>query len=331
MKNLKNDLKNGIIKNLYLFCGAEVYLRDIYSQKLISTILSGDFVDMNLINLRGNDVTYSQIDDAMLTLPFMAEKRVVFVKDSMLFSDERKEEGKKIVQLFDEVPETTVLIFVERDVTKTLSPYKQIAKKGMVVSFEMPKPNELINWVKAEFKKNNIEISMQTADYFINSIEYNMSAFNLEISKLSSYALKKGIIENDDIDLICTKTAESKIFTLLDNVVEKNTSDALKMYNNLLANKESPIMVLAMISRQFRNILRCRDLEKEGNTISQIAEKLEMKEYPVKKCLSQGKKFKMKDIVEILKECLEFDNKIKTGLLNEKIAVEILIIKYSSI
>ena len=79
------------------------------------------------------------------------------------------------------------------------------------------------------------------------------------------------------------------MFDLVKAVAEKHPERAVQIYRTLLSMKESPYMVLSLITRQFRLILETMLLTQNGLTQEQIAARLELREFAVKEYQRQSK------------------------------------------
>ena len=195
----------------------------------------------------------------------------------------------------------------------------------------MSSENELVNWILNIFKDNNKDISTKEALYMIRNIGFNMEILLNEINKLISFKNTNDKITINDIDTICTKSIESKIFDLINFMANKNMQNAISIYKNLLVNKTSPFIILNMIARQFRIILQVKYLYNKGYNINSISSELGLRDFIVKEAFKQSKNFSIKVLLQALNECLTTDENIKTGKMLDELAVELLIIKYTSI
>lgn len=330
MKELLEHIKNKNFKNVYLFYGEENYLKNYYEDKLKTSIIDESFTMMNLDEFEGKNLNVQSIIDSANTSPFLSERRLTLVKSSALFITGKKDETDKIANFIGDIPSTTIIIFIEQNVDKRNKLYKAINKFGSTIEFKTPKEAEITKWVIDLFAKNNMLISKACATKFIQTVPYNMDTMVLEINKLVNYKGSNNEITEKDIEFICTKSLDTKIFELVKAVGEKNLEKALDIYNNLIIMKEQPLMILAMVTRQFRLILRCKALSSKGASVNEIASTLELRSFVVSECLKQGKNFKYDALLKALNECLEMDISIKTGKLNDKLAVEIFIIKYAN-
>ena len=329
MEKVKSDIKNRQFERVYLFFGDEHYLKKTYVEKLQKVVMPKEAEMMNLDVFQEKKLESSKISDACETFPFMNEFRLVIVKDSELFIQGSKEQSEKLADFIKDIPETTILVFIEEKVDKRSKLYKSIVNNGYCVECKSLKEKEMIEWIKKIISKKKLSMSNDTLSYFVRTINNGMEAALIEIEKLSDY-IKEGEVNKKNIDDICTKSLEVKIFDLVAAIGEKKPQVALDIYNNMVLMKESPIMILTMIARQFRIIIQSKYLAETGLYKSDIAKKIGQREFVINECLSQAKNFKKKVLLKALEDCLICDNNIKTGKVEEKIGVEMIIMKYSS-
>ncbi len=329
MKELKREMKEGVFKRVYLFFGAESYLLEKYESEMKEAIVSEQKQIMNFDIYTGKTVPTNTIFDAANTLPFMSEYRLVIVKDSNLFTSGRKDETETMADFLSQIPESTVLIFIEQEVDKRNRLYKKVNELGRAVEFTSPTEKDLISWVQRLFKDNGKEISQGTAILLLRTVSADMQQVTNEMSKLVAYKHDGDVIEDADIYAISTKTVETKIFDLVGAVGNKQPQIALDIFSNLLVMKESPIMVISMIARQFRFILQCKELNQMNASNAEIATTLSIKSFIVGEYLKQGRNFSRDKLISAIESCLLSDIDIKIGKIDGQLAVELLIVKYS--
>lgn len=326
MKELKKQIDNRTFEKVYLLFGDEKFLVNKYEDELVASVMNGNDDSMNKDIFIGKTFGAVQVIDAVATLPFMSEYRCVIVKDSGFFTSGRTD-TKEMESCFNELDSNVVLIFVESDVDKRSRMYKEVVKNGRAVEFSTPKEDELVSWVRSMFEQNGKTINNKTINYLLKTITVSMTNIEIEVSKLCDY-VKDEEVTNADIDNICTKSLDVKIFGLVQAFGEKKPIIALDIYNNMILMKESPLMILAMISRQLKILLECKILLGEGKGVNEIAKELGMPTFVIKDCVAQSKNFSKGSLYKGLELCLNKDVEIKTGLINDKIGVEVIILNF---
>ena len=84
MKQINEHIKQGNYKQVYLLYGEERYLRRQYRDKLRKALCE-DKDTMNTHFYEGKNISVEEIIDLAETLPFLAQRRVIFITDSGLF------------------------------------------------------------------------------------------------------------------------------------------------------------------------------------------------------------------------------------------------------
>lgn len=88
--------------------------------------------------------------------------------------------------------------------------------------------------------------------------------------------------------------------------------------------------ILFLIGRQFNLLMQVKELKKKGYDDRKIGEKTGLHGFIVKKYVTQAARFSMEELKEALTACVEADEAVKTGKMNDVMSVELLIIRYSS-
>ncbi|MGM9917311.1 DNA polymerase III subunit delta [Anaerotignum sp.] len=330
MKTLKKNWKNHEFGRCYLFYGAETYLIREYEAALTKAILPEGAEMMNHDIFEEKRATAAAIMDAAETLPFLNEKRLVTVRNSEFFQKGgRKEEGEKLKAFLADLPETVCLLFIEEKAEKTNGLYKAVAKYGQAVEFKKPTEKDLGTWIKKRCKENGVEMSEGVLNLFLQTVDHDMENIDGELQKLMAYKGEETEIKAEDIRAVCTVSLEARVFDLVRAVAEKRPEKAVQIYRTLLSMKESPYMVLSLITRQFRLILETMLLSQSGMTNDAIGARLEIRDFAVKEYLRQSKRFSAEGWKHAVRDCLQVDLDIKSGKAAEETAVELLIMKYS--
>ena len=160
MKALNEDLKSGNLKQLYLFYGAESYLRRQYLKRYKKALVSEDD-EMNYHYYEGNDTSVGSFIDMAETLPFFADRRVIIWENSGLF----KSADEKMYAYLKEVPESTSVLFVEEQIDKRGKMFKLLSSLGGAVEFPTQTEETLKKWIGSILKKENKQITERAANY----------------------------------------------------------------------------------------------------------------------------------------------------------------------
>lgn len=321
MKELKKDIKNKTIKQLYFFVGEEAYLSDYYIN-----ILKKELVSMEEFNFfKFDNENFEGLTDAVESSPMMAEKKLVVVKGTDFSAEVKEDMYREIESALEDVPFYTHIIFCCKDVKKTSKIYKLLSEKCQVVSFEKQPLNDIIKWIINVFKSKGIEIDKENAELITRYAGLDMTTLMNEIEKLSAYEMQNKKVTKEGIEALVTKNIESKIFNLLDMVLDKKRENALLIFNELKKDKEEPVYINGAISKNLMGILEFKYLKNEGKSVSEIGMKMGLKPFVQTKYLRYAEKMSEKFLEKMLSECSKFDIAFKSGEIDGYTGLNVLI------
>lgn len=327
MKTIYEDIKTGQFKTAYLLYGEEAYLKKQYKDKLVKALVAeGD--TMNFSAFEGKHINAKEIVDLAETLPFFADHRVILIENSGFL----KSSCEDLAEYISDTPaETTCFLFVEEEVDKRNRLYKVISKKGRAVEFGTQSDDLLVRWIVGRLKKENKNITREVLQYFMNMTGTDMGNIDRELEKLICYTMGKDVITAEDVAAVTTEQVTNKIFDMVNAIAEHEQKKALDLYYDLLTLKEPPMRILFLITRQFQILLHLKDMSGKGFDQSTIASKAGIPPFAVRRNQAQAKGFTLEQLKQAIADAVELEEAVKNGRLNDQMAVELLIVRYSGI
>ena len=324
MQQLLADLKSGNLKQIYLLYGEEAYLRLQYRDKLKSALVpDGD--TMNYHYFEGKDTNPPELIDLAETMPFFAERRVIFVENSGFF----KKASDQLAEYLRAPAPTAYFVFVETEVDKRGRMFKAVKDAGRAVEFGTQNEATLKKWILVQLKKEGKRIAEPTLNYFLQKTGTDMENIHRELEKVFCYALEQDVVTQEDIDAVCIRQVSNQIFDMVEAIALRRQKQALKLYYDLLSLKEPPMRILFLVGRQFNLLMQVKELKKKGYDDRVIGEKTGLHSFIVRKYAAQASRFSGTELREALAACVEADEAVKTGKMNDVLSVELLIINYS--
>lgn len=321
MKQINEDIKQGNFRQIYLLYGEERYLRRQYKERLRKALCAEDDT-MNTHFFEGKNIPVGEIIDLAETLPFLAERRVIFITDSGLF----KSGGEKMAEYLAEPNESTVFIFTESEIDKRSKLYKAVTAKGYTAEFSMQDENTLKRWIAGVLAKDNKKITEHTVQLLITKVGTDMDNIQTELEKLVCYCMDRDIITDEDVEAICTTRVTNHIFDMINAIADKHPKKAMELYYDLLTLKEPPMRILFLIARQCNLLLQAKELQSKGHDQRSIASKLGVAPFIAGKYLAQAARFKVSTLKKAVTQCVEAEEAVKSGRMNDVMSVEILIL-----
>ena len=341
MKTIVAHIKEGKFSPVYLLYGQEDYLRLLYRDKLREAILPPEDT-MNYSYFEGKDIDLGEVESIADTVPFFSEQRLILIENSGLFKKQND-----FADYLKTMPDTTKIIFVEAEVDKRNKLkellnqvdkilditdnelFKAVKKLGTVAELNGLPEKDLKVWAAAYLKKNGKNITEQNLLYFFQKVGVDMKSLENEMDKLIAYSMDETIITREMLDEVCVEQTEGTIFQMIDAIGMKDQDQALRLYYDLLEVREKPMSILFLIIRHFTILNQLKDLSRLGLAAGEVASKVGIPPFTVRKYQSQVKNFKGKEIIRNIERCAQVEQEIKTGLLLDQIGVELLIVEFS--
>ena len=324
MKSINEDIKTGNFRQVYLLYGDEAYLKKLYRDKLKKAILpDGD--TMNYAYYEGKGTNPSELIDLAEAMPFFADRRLIIVENSGFFKNATPE----LADYIKGMPETACFVFVEQEVDKRGKLYKAVKDKGRVTELGKQDEKTLLVWIAGMVKREGRQIKESTARYLLSKVGTDMQNLEKEMEKIFSYTMGESEITAEAIDEICTTQVTNKIFDMVESVATKQQKKALDYYYDLLALKEPPMRILYLLTRQFKLLLEVKALLAKGYDKSTIAKEAGLHPFVAGKYMKQCKSFSEKTLRDIMEYSAQTEEMVKTGRLNDRMSVELFIVKYS--
>lgn len=324
MKIINEHIKKGEFKSVYLLYGSERYLVRKMKEKLKNAIISPED-SFNYSYFEGNKIDLVNLRELSQTMPFFSETRLILVEESGFF----KKSSDAVVDILKQAPEMTKFIFVETEIDKRNKLYKYVNKNGYAAELNGMSEKDLLTFMVQIIGSAKKKIRESTAKYFLAVAGTDMNILQNEIEKLIAYVGKREEITKKDVDAIVTVEITNKIFDMLTHIVYKRQEEALDLYYDLVAKKEPPLRILALLVRQFQILFQVKDMQNHGKSRQEMAKSIGLAPFIIGKYENQARGFSLEQLRECIKRCEDVEEKIKTGQMVDLIGVELLIIGFS--
>lgn len=259
---------------------------------------------MNERFLDGKNLSFEEFRNEVLGLSFFNEKKLIIVQNVFLNRYLREEIAKSVFET-----ENIIIFHEEGKVLKKDILYKFLIKvKAKIEEYNLLERRDLEAWVKKEVLKNKGTITQEAVGLLCDYIQSDLWRQKNEIQKLIAY---NSNIDEKSVKLLVNINVELDIFKTVNAIARNDKANAIKLIRKHLEKGEAVFPMLALIARQFKLMLVYKVDGKAGfYGLSSLAQK-----------------FSIEDLKRIYAKILEIDSKIKTGKIDEKMAIETLILE----
>lgn len=327
------SVKNDSFERVYLFTGPEEWIKNEALEGLRAQLLPPGLEQLNDLTLEG--VSIQQIIDAAETMPMMCEHRIVTVRDwaPLLPGKSRNEEAEteRLQKWLENPPESCVTVFYMRsELDGRKKAASLLKKKAAFVQFDYLTDSELNKWASRRLKASKKKIGASAVTMLAFMAGRDLTRLAGELDKLAAYTEDQPEITEQDVHTIVSASLEYNVFELLNRLLEHNLGEAQKMTNNLLQNGQHPVGILAMLTRQLRQLTHMRLALDSGKNVQQVQELLKMNPYAAKQVARQCKGRSAEELKCLYESCVALDYDIKSGRLRDSVALETALIKIAS-
>ncbi len=272
--------------------------------------------DTDLEELDGENASVEVIANALQASPFLSPKRLVILRNFL--ATRKAEQANTLLPTLQKLPDSTFLLMAElSEPDKRSSIFKTVSTLATQRLFLKPKGAQLNLWIRRRVEALQAKIDSHVADYLISWVGDDLLRIQNEVEKLSLYAQGKPITPAM-IDELVADNVQKSIFTLTDQLAQKNYSAVLKTFEKLEQQGEEAGYLFAMVTRQFRLLLEIKALADQGQSPVSIAKTMAAHPFVVQSTLRYAKNFTYEQLESALRELLTLDRRLKTGLISLK-------------
>ena len=320
----------------YLIYGQDNYRAKKKLDQIKEKYISASLGDTNL-KIIDEEASFDQISREILAMPFLAKSRLVIIRNLLKKGKKSANRGPassgdiqtKVAEFLPKIPSSTVVFFFEEEMPdKRIALFKKLNSPGKAQEFKLLEEDQIRRWIRKEVENRKGTIEPEAITLLAEYVGPDLWRLSNELDKLTNYNLE---LSTETIKLLVAPEIKSDIFKMIDAIGEKNFQKALREYEKLIESGQNELYILSMIVYQFRNLLIVKDLvERSRKPLSRwdIAKKAGMHPYVAQKTLWQTKNFTIEKLKKIYKILLDFDLAIKTGKMEGKVALVLIIAKF---
>ena len=324
MKQITEDIRQGTFSPVYVLYGEEAYLRLRYLARLSDAIVPPED-SMNRTRFAGTGHTDAEVIEQAETLPFFSERRLVILKDGGFLSSSHPD----LAAYLANIPDYLHIVICEETADKRNAVFKAASAAGHAAEFPRQEENVLIRWAAKRLQDAGLKIRQKDMEYFCHLVGGDMYALAGELDKLISYMAPgegRDVVERADIDAVTTVQLENRIFDMIRAVCAGKTAEAVRLYRDLVALKEPPLRILSLLTRQYNQMLLAERLRREGLDAAAIASEIGAPPFAVRGYLRQLAAFPDGALLACVRRCVETEEDIKSGRIEDRLGVEMLIL-----
>ena len=305
--------------NNYLIKSNAISLIDKKIEELIKE-KGFDSSSVTTYDLEEDSIT-SLIEDAD-TISFLTPNKVIIGKN--LSNNNLDEKNLKILSKYLDNPNSDVLlILVTTNIDARKKTVKEVINKLSLVNISTDTKTlvkDILKGYDVEYRVINL-----LEEYYSEDLERLIS----ETKKLAlAFINTKKITYKDALELLVKplNKQDSLAFDLVREIALKDKKKAVNIYNELLSYNIESYALFGLLESQYRLLYQVKVLNKRNISYNDMASILEVHPFRVKKTLELVRYYTLKEIRKLLKNLSDIDFKIKRGVYENNIIIDLLIL-----
>lgn len=328
--SVHNDIKKGNFAPVYLMYGSEPFFIEETIQLLLKNAISEEDAEFNIFTYDAEEVVIEQAIEDAITPPFFGDRKVVIVQSASFLTGQKLKLEQNVKELEKYIaspsPFTIFVVVAPYEKLDDRKKITKLLKQQAVVESQVLDNNGIHKWIEERSAQIGCSIEKDAINKLIELVGVNASILSNELEKLSIYVGAESITV-EVVSKLVPKSIEQNVFSLVENVVNRNTKMALEILHELLHRQEEPIKILGLLSSQFRLLYQVKEYIGIGYTGPQIAQRIGVHPYRVKLASGQVKNFQLEELHEIMLELAKADREMKSSGIDKKLILEFFIMK----
>lgn len=322
--SVEKSLESGIFSPIYFFYGDEPYLISQSLNYIKTCALHKGAADFNFACFYASEFDADRVRDEVETLPMMAPRRVIVLKEVQDISDKK---WLSLETLIENPVSSSVLILVGSKIDKRRRIFKLLLEKAISVEFKKPFENQIPGWIRRICNLHNLIIHDDAVQQLHRLVGNQLFEIENEVNKLQVFLGERNEITPEDVLKCVSRRREENVFELTASFAQGNQVESLEHLVQLLDQGQNEIGIVQLIARHMRILLLIKQGQEFGYSGSRLAQHAQVPNYYLKEYIDQARLWSTKKIENCLLVLSDTDRALKSSPVSSHIWLENLILR----
>lgn len=229
----------------------EPFLADRAIEKILEAHVDPTLQDLMFSSFYAEETAPGVVAEMVQTFPFLAEKRVVLVRNADVYMgmpSSKRSPLQPLLQFIENPNNSALLILISPEANRQRVLFKSIEKNGLIVECPQLEDKAYAAWIRGEVARHGKQISPDALSLIIDRVGTRMSEMHNAIHLVCNYVGTATSIEEKDILAACADVAETSIWTLTDAIAASDSTKALEALHELIQINKSPDEIIGILN-----------------------------------------------------------------------------------
>ena len=262
---------------IYVLKGTDPYLLE-HGRSHVRKVVIGDAdPGLALTEVLGPDAVLADVLDTLRTLPFLAPRRLVIVREAEEFLEKPARKDEKVRDVLGDYlknPSPAGSLCLEvASWNESTNLAKQVAKDGVLVLCELADPGRLPAWLASEARnRHKKKLSYAAAQMLVDYLGADFASLLSALDALALYTGREEKIDTPDVDALVARGHHERVWALCDAVAARQTARALELLEAFWAEGMVAPQIVGLLRPTFKQLLRVRALARRMDLVRAMDE-----------------------------------------------------------
>ena len=287
--------------------------------------------NMNFEVYRCHETPMRDIIEDALTPPFLSEYKMIVLKNPLFLTAQKQkdvsdDDVKMLLDYLSQDNPTTIFV-IYNDTYKLDERKKAVKALRKTVEFyevSLLDHHQLLKTVNQAIEARGCHIDKEALELFLSRMPDRLLEISQEVEKLCLYTKT---ITKETIDTMIVKQVEENVFDLTKAILNKDMQTSIRIYQDLMMNKEEPIKLIVLIANSLRMLYQVKLLDRKGYNDREIAKMLSLNPFRLKYIRQDGKDYEIQELLAKIDALSRLDVQIKTGKIDKYKGLELFLMR----
>jgi DNA polymerase III subunit delta len=314
-----DEIEKGKVAPVYFVHGKERHLVEQLIARLRAALLEGPMAAFNFRRARAAETSGAEISAEARGVPMLAKHRLVVVDEADKLTPD--DWAALEAYLASPNPDATVVFAAEKFDLRRAA-FSRANKRGELHTAEPISEKGLPAFVRRTAAAKNVPLAPGADVAVAGAVGADAAAIDDALERLSLYAGKGSTVREEDVAEVVTAVRQRSVFDLVDAIGARRRAEAVALLSRLLAAREEPLRLLALLARHYRQLLAARIASHGGGGEGEVASRLGVPPFVARKILAQSGRFSGAELESALARIARADLELKSSRRPAKLVLE---------
>lgn len=257
--------RGGRLLPVYLLVGEERLWVDQVVRALKEATLAGGVAGLNEDQLTAGEVDVDAVLSAARTLPMMASRRWVLVRNLERWDAENKKESLDRLADYAESPApSTVLVLLGPKLDKRRRLVNLARKQGWLVLCESPKRQELPRWIIQRAKERGNDIAPAVAELLAELSGPDLGPLADALERVCLYVGEGNEVTEAAVSECVVRLRSATVWELVGAVGARNVAGTLRALDEVFDPQDRGLRLVGVLAWATRQLLKFESAMRQG-------------------------------------------------------------------